>query len=158
VSSLLYVIDPPDPNGVANSLPFFVIVPTQSSLPPRVLIVMPDQWPRALLRAALREQGYDAVGTRNLDSALRVLPDEPERGPVRLIIVDQPALAGAADQLKQLLERHRAPSTLLLARNTQTSPKGEWAKILRRPLSIADAVTASEALIPLSPEDRHPID
>jgi len=119
---------------------------------------MPDQWPRAMLRAALREQGYDAVGTRNLNSALRILPDESARGPVRLIIVDQPALAGAGEQLEQFLKRHRAPSTLLLARSTQAAPAGHWGKILKRPLTIADVVGASEALIPLSPDHRHPID
>ena len=128
------------------------------SLPPRVLIVMPDQWPRALLRAALRERGYDAVGTRNLDSALRIRPDEFERGPVRLIIVDQPALTGDDNQMKQLLERHRAPATMLLSRSTQLIPEGGWRQILRRPLSIEDIVTASESLIPLDAEDRHPID
>ena len=128
------------------------------SLPPRVLIVMPDQWPRALLRAALRERGYDAVGTRNLDSALRIRPDEIERGPVRLIIVDQPALTGDATELTPLLERHRAPATILLARATQPVPIGGWQKILRRPLSIEDIVTASEALMPLDATDRKPID
>ena len=30
-------------------------------VPPRVLIVMDDQWHRALLRAALRDVGYDAM-------------------------------------------------------------------------------------------------
>ena len=29
------------------------------TLPPRILLVMPAQWPRALLRASLREVGYD---------------------------------------------------------------------------------------------------
>jgi len=133
--------------------------PTElDSLPPRVLIVMPDQWPRALLRAALRERGYDAVGTRNLDSALRIRPDEFERGPVRLIIVDQPALTSDDNQLKQLLERHRTPASMLLARSTQPIPEGNWGKILRRPLSVEDIVTATGALIPLDAEDRHPID
>ena len=101
---------------------FVMVMPSRPSLRPRVLVVMPDQWPRAMLRAALREKGYDAVGTRNLDSALRIRPDESERGPVRLIIVDQPALASAGDQLEKLLERHRAPLTLLLARSTQAAP------------------------------------
>jgi hypothetical protein len=119
---------------------------------------MPDQWPRALLRAALRERGYDAVGTRNLDSALRIRPDEIERGSVRQVIVDHPALAEDGNKLKQLLDRHRAPATMLLARSTQSIPEGSWGKILRRPLSIEDIVTASEALIPLDAEHRHPID
>src|SRR5512142_2916514 len=39
-------------------------------LPPRILVVMPAQWPRALVRAELRERGYDAAGARDLLEAL----------------------------------------------------------------------------------------
>src|SRR3954470_19927901 len=55
-------------------------------LPPRVLLVMPDQWPRALLRAALRDAGYDAVGAPGLSAALRYRPAVADRGPVRLVV------------------------------------------------------------------------
>jgi DNA-binding response OmpR family regulator len=130
----------------------------ESTLAPRVLIVMPDQWPRALLRAALREEGYDAVGTRNIDSALRIRPDEADRGPVRLVVVDQAALKGAADKLEQLLARYHAPSTLLLARPTLATPAGPWDRVLQRPVSVAEILNAAEKLVPLSPEDRHPLD
>src|SRR5436305_4966936 len=34
-------------------------------LPPRVLIVMADQWRRAGLRAALRAEGYDAIDRKS---------------------------------------------------------------------------------------------
>jgi hypothetical protein len=123
-----------------------------------VLIVMPDQWPRALLRAALREDGYDAVGTRNLDSALRIRPEEPDRGPIRLVVVDQAALKGAEDELERLLARHNAPSTLLLARPTLAVPPGRWDLVLQRPVSVGDIVSATQTLVPLSPDDRHPLD
>jgi len=75
----------------------------ESTFSPRVLIAMPEQWPRALLRAALREAGYDAVGTRNLGTAQRTQSDEPDRGPVRLVVVDQSSLSGAHNKLRELL-------------------------------------------------------
>src|SRR5258706_6591352 len=123
----------------------------ESALPPRVLLVMPEQWPRALLRAALREVGYDALGTRTLSSALRVNPNEPDRGPVRLVILDQSVLGGDADdQLVQLLARNESPATILLARPTVAlpDPDGSWQRVLRRPVSVGEIVAATQASLP----------
>lgn len=125
---------------------------------PRVLIVMSEQWPRVLLRAALREAGYDAVGTRNLDTALRVRREEPDRGPIRLVIVDQSAVRAAEGQLTQLLSLHGTPPTILLARPTLAVPAGPWARVLNRPVSVDEMVTAVEESLPLPSELRHPID
>src|SRR5436305_14686844 len=72
-------------------------------LPPRVLIVMADQWRRAGLRAALRAEGYDAIGFPSLRMAARVPSSEIDRGPVRATVVDQDALApGRASLLEAL--------------------------------------------------------
>jgi len=126
---------------------------------PRVLVVLPDQWPRSLLRAALRDVGYDAVGTRTMETALRVRAVDPERGAVRLVVVDQSALgSGGGAQLDQLLERHGAPATILLARTTAKAPAGPWQRVLRRPVSVADIVSAVQGLLPLPATDRHPLD
>src|SRR3984893_5589149 len=131
----------------------------ESPPPPRVLLVMPEQWARALLRAALREVGYDAVGTRTLSSALRVNPNEPDRGPVRLIILDQSVLGGDADgELAQLLARNSSPATILLARPTLAVPDGPWQRVLRRPVSVGEIVAAGPASPALSPEAPHPPD
>lgn len=120
---------------------------------------MPDQWPRALLRAALREVGYDAVGTRTLVAALRVPPAEPERGPVRLVIVDQPALGpGSDEQITRLLARHGTPDTILLARAAVATPAGPWQRVLHRPVSVADVVSAAQELLPLELDSRHALD
>jgi DNA-binding response OmpR family regulator len=120
---------------------------------------MPEQWPRALLRAALRENGYDAVGTRTLSSALRVNSNEPDRGPVRLIILDQSVLdADADDQLARLLAQNQSPATILLARPTLAIPDGPWQRVLSRPMSVGEIVAAAQALLPLSAENRHPLD
>jgi hypothetical protein len=120
---------------------------------------MPEQWPRALLRAALREVGYDAVGARDLAEALRYPPVEAGRGPTRLVIVDGDALVGGDDGvLARLLARHGSPVTVLLARATRALPAGPWHRVLRRPATIADVVEAAQTLLPLPPGSRHPID
>ncbi|SRR6266516_1813163 len=131
----------------------------QSAVSPRVLIVMPEQWPRALLRAALREAGYDAVGTRTLGTAMRVRPTEPDRGRVRLVVVDQAALSESSTKdLEELLARLGAPETILLARATVNAPDGRWRRVLRRPFSVEEIVNAVQALLPLPQDARHPID
>ena len=111
---------------------------------------MPDQWPRALLRAELRERGYDALGARGLAEALAYPVSVPDRGPVRLVLVDQPAL-GASDELllPQLLERHGHPETVLLAGAGRASPGGTWTRVLHRPVTIAGLADAVASLLPL---------
>src|SRR5689334_18372465 len=128
-----------------------------SSRPPRVLIVMPDQWRRALLRATLREVGYDAVGTRDVSTAMRIAPEDPERGNVRLVIVDQDAIGLTQTPVEALLDAHHAPS-ILIARSTIAPPPGPWRRTLTRPLAIDDIVTAAQSLLPLPPIQRYPID
>jgi DNA-binding response OmpR family regulator len=129
----------------------------QESSAPRVLLVMPDQWPRALLRSALREAGYDAIGTRTLTSALRVRASDPR--PVSLIVLDQAAVVSGDDAaLARLLARHGNPPTILIARATASTPEGPWRRVLRRPLSVADIVAAVESLLPLPRDSRRPID
>ena len=120
---------------------------------------MPDQWPRALLRAGLREAGYDAIGTRGLRAALSIKPTVPERGPVGLIIVDQPALAATATaSLAALRSRHADVKLMLIARPTVATPASDWNLVLRRPLSVADIVTAAQSVLPLAPNEQHALD
>jgi hypothetical protein len=137
-----------------------------SSPPPRVLLVIPEQWPRALLRAALREAGYDALGAPRLASAHRYPIQTRDRGPVRLILVDQAALTDeeSATLLDALLRRHGYPAGLLLARAMPAQPlpataaPTPWRRVIRRPASIADLVTAVQALLPLPPGSGRPIE
>ncbi len=134
--------------------------------PPRVLLIMPDQWPRALLRAALREAGYDALGAPGLAAALQYRAEAPGRGPVRLVVVDQPALADddAAALLGELGRRHGDPGLVLLARAGDAQPVPgaaavpAWRRVLRRPTSIADLVAAVQTLLPLPPGSARPLD
>ena len=123
---------------------------------PRVLVVMRDQWRRAGLRAALREVGYDAVGARDGVEALLVKADAPQRGRVGLIIADQDSVTERA--IAALHDRNPSAPMVLLARATLEAPRGDWSRVLRRPFSIADVVTATEELLPLVEPLRHPLD
>ena len=118
---------------------------------------MTDQWPRALLRAALRETGYDAVGTRALSGAAHLSAAQPDRGPVGLVVLEQEALDGAdrAD-LDRLCKSTDAP-IVLLAPAGADSP-GPWTEVIHRPVSIGELVRVVEALLPLSPDARGPLD
>jgi hypothetical protein len=121
--------------------------------------VLPDQWPRALLRAALRDVGYDAVGTRTLETAQRLPDVDAERGSVRLIVVDQSALGeSTGPELEEIIARHAAPPILLLASATVEAPAGPWRRVLRRPVSVADIVAAVETMLPVPAAARRPLD
>jgi CheY-like chemotaxis protein len=129
--------------------------------PPRVLIVMPVHWTRALLRAELREAGYDAVGARDLLEAMAADPGQP--APVQLILIDQASLTAGDEQLlRELLDRlrnrHPTASMVLLASATHKAPEGPFQQVLRRPMSIADIVRAIEQVVPLPAGARHPLD
>lgn len=123
---------------------------------PRVLVVMRDQWRRAVLRASLREVGYDAVGTRDGVEALHVTPDLPDRGPIGLIIADQNSVTEKV--MDALHERYPEAPIVLLARATLDPLRGEWSRVLRRPFSVADVVSAAEALLPLAASLRLSLD
>ena len=119
---------------------------------------MPDQWPRALLRAALREVGYDAVGTRALAGSTRLIAREPGRGPVQLVVLAQEAVADADRRdLDRLREATDAP-IVLLASAGAGDDAGPWAQVVRRPVSIGDLVRVVETLVPLPSDSRHPLD
>ena len=127
---------------------------------------MPEQWPRALLRAALREVGYDALGAPGLAGALRYQPEVSGRGAVRLVVVDQAVLQGdgAFPLLTTLLHRHGGPAAILLTRAaTMPAPFGQaepapWARVIRRPVSIEGIVAAVRDLLPSPPGSSRPID
>ena len=127
---------------------------------------MPEQWPRALLRAALREVGYDALGAPGLAGALRYRALAPGRGPVRLVLVDQAVLQGdeSLPLLTTLLHRYDDPAAILLARAMprpelpETAEPAPWTRVIRRPVSIDGIVGAVRELLPLPPGSSRPID
>jgi DNA-binding NtrC family response regulator len=131
-------------------------------LPPRVLVVTDEQWPRAGLRAELRAAGYDAVGARDLFEALVAYPrDAPGRGAVALLVIDQDAIEREGGEGPTLLERlharHGRPPIILLAHATRAAPAGPWTTVLRRPVTVGAIVDAVRALVPL-PASAPPLD
>ena len=119
---------------------------------PRVLLILPEHWPRALLRAQLREDGYDAVGARSVDEALVYRPEVPERGRVGLVLVDGAALGGTSDAtLGELLARHGDPPAVLLAHAGSKVPLGSWVRVVRRPVTIAEIARVVREVVPLGP-------
>ena len=104
------------------------------------------------MRAALREAGYDAIGTRRLDGALAYPAEVPGRGPVRAIVVDRGAIDGASDAapaevLTELRRRHGAIHAVLLGSAVHDDPPGSWARVIRRPFSVEDVVRAVGELV-----------
>jgi CheY-like chemotaxis protein len=127
--------------------------------PPRVLIVMAAQWHRALIRAALRNAGYDAVGTVDLAEALSHPTEEERRGPVGVVILDRDALPGADDSpVAQLLQKHPGSVPLLLESAFHPSVEGSWPHVLKHPVRIADIVATTQRLLPLPAPVAHPLD
>jgi hypothetical protein len=119
---------------------------------------MTDQWPRALLRAALREDGYDAVGTRAIAGAVRLATPDPDRGPVRLVILAQEALTGTAGRDLDRLRAATDAPIVLLAPAGRPVEAGAWTQVVRRPVSIGALVGAVETIVPLPPDARRPVD
>jgi hypothetical protein len=118
----------------------------------RILVVMAAQWPRAFLRAELREAGYDAVGARDLDEAASYPREEAGRGPVRLIILDQAVIPSSNDpRLIGLLQTHPEAQTVLLAGAFQAPLPGKWGEVLRHPTTIAEIIQAAQQLLPPPP-------
>jgi len=138
---------------------------SRGGLPPRVLLIMPEQWPRALLRAALRETGYDALGAPSVTAGLRYRAVAEGRGLVALIVVDQAAVGDpeASERLMALRHRHRDPPLVLLtsatapAEITLDAAHGVVRR-LRRPASLAELIAAVQSALPLEPGAAHPLD
>jgi DNA-binding response OmpR family regulator len=104
-----------------------------------VLVVGRDWKFRALLRAQLREEGYDALGFETLREA------ESEAAGAAALVFDttdaqpadwQPALQRLAAQL---------PVVVVAGATEEANVPG--AKVLRRPLSVADILGAVRKLV-----------
>jgi DNA-binding response OmpR family regulator len=122
----------------------------RQALAPRILIVMEDQWPRAMLRAALIDAGYDAIGARTTAEALGHPVTDPERGPVRLVVVDEHGLEPEADIARELAARFDKAALVLIAPAGAPVPTGAWNQVIRRPVSIGELVTEARRLVPLA--------
>jgi hypothetical protein len=117
---------------------------------PRVLVVMQAQWPRALLLAALVEEGYDAVGASNLEEALSQPPVQAAgREPVRLLVLDH-HISRDDPRLQTLLQRHPEAKTLFLESAFGSSQPEPPEHRLRYPAFMGDVIQAIQRLVPLA--------
>lgn len=127
--------------------------------PPRIVIILPEEWPRALLRVELRERGYDAVGAQGLEEAAAYASQNDQRGPVRLIVIDQTIVEAAEAGSLELLKHTLGTGTmLLLGRPGAKSPTGAWARVIGRPFHVGDVLRAVEEILPLATRTYVPID
>lgn len=121
---------------------------------PRILLVIPDDWPRALLRARLRDRGYHAVAAPSVDASFAYPVGDPETGPIRLVVLDQRAYD--PESLDRLLQRHKGARVLLVALATSEVPPGPWTAVVRRSGHADDVMRAIREILPLAPASgRH---
>jgi hypothetical protein len=118
-----------------------------------------------MLRATLRERGYDAIGTRSVAGALRIPTQAADRGAVEVLVVDQEALSDEEKEsdgsmTRELLDRYPAAATVLLERVSVRTPdvRHRWTRTLQRPVSVEAIAVVVERLRPLPAEDRIPLD
>lgn len=117
-------------------------------MPPRILLVIPDDWTRALLRNELIERGYNVVETPDLASALLTRRVEKDRGPVRAILIDQIALDDPTSRLLDVFAtRYQNPGMLLLASTHSEAPPGPWQRVVSRTALISDIAAAIEGAL-----------
>ena len=106
------------------------------------MLLVSDRWPeRALLRAALLEEGLEVIGARDLFEALVWLQEEP----VRLAIVDLPCRGQGA--LSQVRARWPDLPLLLLSGPFAGLGAGDLealsgVRVLRRPFPVGSLVRA----------------
>lgn len=101
-----------------------------------------------MLRAELRELGYDALGAPDLAGSLLYPAEDPDRGAVGVIVVDQRALTNVGETLlPELRARHRAPAILLASAGTSHAA-GRWTRVLTRPVSIGEIARSVQELLP----------
>lgn len=122
----------------------------------KIVLVISDHTTRVLLNAELLGHGYDVVAVRSFGEALMGPPVEPERGPVRLIIIDDEPCISAEDGplLDVLVARYHPASFLLLASGIRPVPPGPWQTVVRRPVSIGELATVVDQTLSYAREER----
>jgi DNA-binding response OmpR family regulator len=104
-----------------------------------VLVVGRDWKFRALLRAQLREEGYDALGFEALQDA------ESEAAVAAALLFD--TTDARPDEWHPVLQRLSGQLPVVVVANATEAAEIPGARVLRRPLSVADVVQAVHELI-----------
>jgi hypothetical protein len=113
-------------------------------------LVLSDPWERALLRAELRERGYEALAlpVPAAHDDAKLLAWELVSGHAHLIVVDDDSLPH--EGLAAIAAPgHRPAPGLLLTHAGRHVPEGPWLRVLHRPFRIGDIADTVERLAPL---------
>ncbi len=108
-----------------------------------ILVVGRDWKFRALLRAQLREEGYDALGFETLKDA-----DTETAGAAALVFDTTDALPG---DWQPVLQHLAAQLPVVIIASTQEEANVAGVRLLRRPLSLGDILTAVRELTSATP-------
>jgi hypothetical protein len=109
---------------------------------PSALIVMPEHWTAALLKAELLERGWDAACAPSMAEGLVLAAGRK----ISVALVDQAALSSRDPRLLAWAVAHEGMRLVLLTGAMTEQARGPWQRVLRRPLSlgaIADALASS---------------
>ncbi|MGH9813206.1 MAG: hypothetical protein ACRD4T_08730 [Candidatus Acidiferrales bacterium] len=110
----------------------------------KTILVVGREWKfRALLRAQLREEGYDALGFETLQDA------EGEVVGAAALIFD--TTDSAATDWQPVLQRLAAQLPTIVVSGTTEEVTVPGAKLLRRPLSLADIIGVVRELTSAGP-------
>lgn len=113
-----------------------------------IVLVVPQHWERALLRAELVECGHDVAALRGLGELLLFRPAQAGHGPISVVLVDRKALAGRRRQLLAVVQaRNPGARFVLLAGATDTIAHDPATVVLRRPVSIGQVATKLGELV-----------
>jgi hypothetical protein len=113
-----------------------------------IVLVVPQHWERALLRAELIQRGHDVAALRGLGDLLFFHPTQAGHGPISVVLVDSRALAGRRRQMLPVL-RARNPRArfVLLAGAMERIAHDSATVVLRRPVSIGQVATKVGELV-----------
>jgi hypothetical protein len=116
-----------------------------------VLLVLPERWLRVAIRAELVARGCHVAEMTDLADVATFRPDRARHGAVRLILVDENALGGAADGTLALVRgRHRGVPLVLLQGWAGARRGGAWNAVIARSREVREIADRVEELLPLA--------
>jgi hypothetical protein len=114
---------------------------------PRIVVALTDHWMCAILCAELRERGYVASCVQGIAIAL-LLRSAQDEGPVEVALTDAESLRErdlAAIRWSRVVGGR--PAALALVAADAAAPRGRWARVLRRPVTIGAVADAVESVV-----------
>jgi DNA-binding response OmpR family regulator len=112
-----------------------------------VLVVGRDWQFRALLRAQLREDGYEALGLATLEEAAQTIAQMPS---TPAVVVFDTTGAPASECLGRLQDLARRAAVIVVA-SAREEVDVPGAQVLHRPLSVGLVVTEVKRVVEFTP-------